>query len=332
MVFKFSSGGVGGGHQFLRGLKNCLISQSGYSENPQEADVILFNSHHQINDVARLKKKYPGKPFMHRIDGPMRLYNCMSDRRDHIVTTANRLIADGTLFQSNWSQKQNYSLGLQPTPFQTIVFNAPDGDVFNEKGRGPLRAGKKIRLIAVSWSPHKNKGFDIYEWMDEHLDFSRYEMIFLGNSPVKFKNIQSLAPLDSDGVAQKLKESDIYVTGSRNDPCSNSLIEALYCGLPALVKNDGGHPEILGGSGELFSEACEIPVLLEKISLNLQNYKLKLKPSIKEVTANYTGFAQLLLDNIEKKNYQPKNPSAVDFLRLNGSLLLNNCISRALSG
>lgn len=94
-------------------------------------------------------------------------------------------------------------------------------------------------------------------------------MKFIGNIPISFKNIEYVKPLTSKELANFLHESDIYIIGSKKDACSNSLIEALSCGLPCVVLNDGGNPEIVTHGGELFNtfEEC-----INKIQLIKNNY------------------------------------------------------------
>ena len=75
ILFDIKAGPAGGGNQFLKCLKAWLESQSCYSQAPEDADVFLFNSHQNVFEVAKIKRLYPDKPFVHRIDGPMRLYN-----------------------------------------------------------------------------------------------------------------------------------------------------------------------------------------------------------------------------------------------------------------
>ena len=40
-----------------------------------------------------------------------------------------------------------------------------------------------------------------------------------------------------------------YLAPSCDDPCSNALLEALACGLPAAYRDSGGHPELVGEGG-----------------------------------------------------------------------------------
>ena len=268
-----------------------------YSEI-ENADIILFNSHQYIDKVIKARKKYPDKFFVHRIDGPIRLYNKMEDRRDSITNTTNKYIADATVYQSEWSKKANLEMGLESNSFETTIINGVDFDIFNRIGRKEFVEKDKIRIIASSWSANMNKGFEVYKYLDETLDFSKYEMIFVGNSPVQFQNIRSIEPKDSKGLAEILKQQDIYITASKKDPCSNSLIEALACGLPAICYNDGGHPEILNDAGFLFEHREEIPGLLARIVENYNDLQKKIQiHNIMETAQVYIDFFDKILES-----------------------------------
>lgn len=308
ILFEFKNEPWGGGHQFLKSLRKYLQATNAYKENPEKADVILFNSHQYINDVANIKLKCPKKLFIHRIDGPIRLYNNMDDKRDSVTNIANHLIADATVFQSGWSRRENYRLGLKKNTFDTVIINAPDPAIFNREGRISFSTDRKIRLIAASWSSNWKKGFRVYQWLDENLDFSKYEMLFVGRTPVEFKNIKHIPPLNSGQLAGEFKKSDIFITASQKDPCSNSLIEALHCGLPTVGLRDGGHPEIIADSGETFIEADEIPELLEKIVKNYAEYQTSLcYPSINEVAKQYYDFISQVYQQIQNKKSKVKS-------------------------
>jgi glycosyltransferase involved in cell wall biosynthesis len=60
--------------------------------------------------------------------------------------------------------------------------------------------------------------------------------------------------IDQAGVRDLLRIADIYVSASRSDGTSLSLLEALACGVPAVVPAIGGNPEWVNGPalGELF--------------------------------------------------------------------------------
>lgn len=293
IVFKLTEDPRGGGNQFLKALKNQFEQKGVYTNIPGKADFFLFNSYQYINEVIQLKRKYPKKLFIHRIDGPIRLYSKMSDKRDFITNSCNKYLADATIFQSEWSRLENYRLGLKKNKFEIIIGNAPDSNIFNNKNKEAFAPSKKVKLIATSWSSNFIKGFAVYKWLDNNLDFNKYEMTFCGNSPVYFKNIRQIPPLPSYELAILLKQHDIFITASQKDPCSNSLIEALHCGLPAIALNDGGHPEIIGKSGKLFRDTSEIPQLIDELENKYNDYQNLIEvKKIDEIADNYIDFIE----------------------------------------
>ncbi|MFA6174948.1 MAG: glycosyltransferase family 4 protein [Phycisphaerae bacterium] len=311
ILFKSVSSPAGGGNQFLKSLKNYLQSIGAYEENACLADVVLFNSHHHIAEAAKLKRNFPGKVFIHRIDGPMKIYNNSSDKRDNMVFSANKLLADATVFQSSWSQQKNHELELPEKSFETVIHNATDGKIFNRNGRLPFSISRKIKLIAASWSANWNKGFETYKWLDENLDFSKYQMVFIGSSPVKFRNIEHIPPVNSSLLAEKFKQSDIFIFASQIESCSNLLTEAISCGLPVVASNSSSNPEIVADGGELFDSPAQIPALLANIAGNYSNYTSLIKPpSIEQAGQTYFAFMQKVY---EERTY--KKFTKIDYLK-----------------
>ena len=307
----------GGGNQFLKTIKEYFLQNDVYARYAQDADVILFNSHHCIRQLTYLKYRFPQKICIHRVDGPMRLYNHGRDRRDDVVGLASAVLADGTIFQSQWSKEENLKSARFKEDFYTVIMNAPDGKLFNRNGKVLFLRNKKIRLVAVSWSDNWKKGFEIYKWLDANLNFNKYEMFFIGRSPVPFQNIIHIPHADSEQVAMELKRSDIYITASQKDPCSNALLEAMHCGLPAVAYADGGHPEIVGGGGELFRQPTEIHALLEKIVNNYDAYQSKIAvPPLQEVGTQYYRFCQKIFGQIRQGNLPAKSVSVAAYLKI----------------
>ena len=302
ILFPLTDNNSGGGNQFLRSLKKEFVDKGVYSELA-DADVVLFNSHQNIRNVVKAKIKFPNKLFVHRVDGPIRLYNTMEDMRDGIVNATNKHLADATVFQSIFSQESNYALGMSKCDYSTIIYNGVDRNVFYSKTSG--LSGGRIKIIASSWSSNINKGFDVYEYLDNHLDFEKYEMTFVGNSPVNFKNIRMLDPLNSKELANELRRNDIYISASRNDPCSNSVLEALACGLPVLCRNEGGHPELIkiaGEAGAIFNTSQEIMDLLDEIIINYDEIQSRIIASdIKNISNQYVDFFNQVIKLSERK-------------------------------
>ena len=153
----------------------------------------------------------------------------------------------------------------------TIIDNAPDQLIFNTSYR--KNKSDKIRLVCNFWSINKNKGFEYYKFLDSNLDFKKYSFTYIGNDPgIKFKNIKQIRPFDSENLARHLSNHDILVTVSQYECCSNSLLEAMACGLPAVGLNSGGTPEVIGKGGLLFDSKDTTNKCPRKISANLSFY------------------------------------------------------------
>lgn len=312
LAYEFKGGPWGGANQFLKALKEEFRRMDIYEDDLRRAKAVLFNSHHHLENCLRINK-HPGKIFVLRLDGPLSLTRSKDKpidrilKYDKLIKLCSDLFIDGIIYQSEWSRRQNKRLWGFSSRYETVIHNAADTSIFNREGKKDFAPTGKIKLIASHWSSDRNKGAKIYDFLDHNLDFSEYEMTFVGNSPVKFKRIKYIPALPSARLAETLKGHDIYITASGNDPCSNSLIEALNCGLPAVVLKDGGHPELLGSAGLVFNGTED---LLEKIDLVRNDYasfqsRLK-RLSISDAAMEYYEFIKKIYDDIANKNYLPK--------------------------
>lgn len=293
---KFDPPPAGGGHQFLRAFveqakARCLKIENNLISHTTRA--CLFNSFN-FNVKRLLRMKRDSVLYVHRVDGPVDVYRGRDDGVDRHIFDVNQKITDKTIFQSRYSLERHLELGMQFRE-PIVILNAADPQIFHSQDRVTFSRNRKIRLIASSWSDNINKGALIYQWLDEHMDWERFDLTFVGRSPVMFKNIYMVPAVDSMRMAELFREHDIYITASRNDPCSNSLIEALTCGLPAIYLQSGGHPEIVNQAGVGFEAAEQIPDLLEKIVDEYELFQsLISNPSIQEVSESYLKVLELV--------------------------------------
>lgn len=293
ILYQFVQGPYGGGNQFLKALRAELTQQDAYTSSLNTADCILVNANPGSLPYLLRRLLFIQKPVMVRLDGPISLIRGKDDYIDTLLAKFIDIYADGVVFQSQWSKEQNKKLFKIQALKETVIYNAPDSRIFYpKKSNAPA---KKTKLIATSWSSNPRKGFDLYKYLDTHLDFSKYEMIFVGNSPVTFKNIVTYAPVFSTQLAELLRNQDMYITASQNDPCSNALLEALCCGLPAVALAQGGHPELIQSGGRLFKDEKDVLAAINEVANNLPRYKSTLPHySITAIAKQYLNFASQL--------------------------------------
>ena len=279
----------GGGHQFLRALQKELAGRGlEVEENRISAGTraCLFNSFNY--DVDRLRRfARPGVRMVHRVDGPIGVYRGFDDGTDQRIAEANAAFADATVFQSQYSLDKHRELGIDLRA-PVVISNAVDPSIFHPPVSREPQDGRKVRLIAMSWSANVRKGADTFSWIDRNLDWERYELTFVGQSPVPFERIRTVGPVDSHRVAELLRSHDAYIAASRDDPCSNALLEALACGLPAVFLASGGHPELVGEGGLPFREDEELPDVLDRLVSELDSRRAAIStPSIPSVADRY---------------------------------------------
>ena len=272
----------GGGHQFLRALTRELQRRGLELELNRISGgtpACLFNSFNF--DFARLRRfSGRGARMVHRIDGPIGVYRGFDDGTDERIAALNAELAQATVCQSRFSLDAHQRLGIELVE-PVVIPNAPDPAIFHPpSGRSPLD-GRPVRVVATSWSDNPRKGADALRVLGAAVDPSRFELTFIGRQPTGglpgWKLVGSLA---SEQLGELLRGQDAYVAPSYDDPCSNALLEALACGLPAAYRSSGGHPELVEGGGLPFREDEELPEVLERLAGELEERRaaIKLRP------------------------------------------------------
>lgn len=278
ILFQFKEHAWGGGNQFLKNLRNFFIKAGNYTEKRDKADVLLLNSYHCLPDGIKWKIANPKGKLVWRL-GPVFYLH----RGNHwklidklIVQLANRF-ADLVVMQSNWSLNQALMLGFNKNKKTVVIYNATDMQLRFRRPHDDRKS--KISLIASSWSTNIKKGVKFYKYLDENLNFEKYEMTFVGNTNAKFKNIRAIGPVESKELSDCLSNADIFVSGVEDDACSNSIIEAKALGLPIIALDSGANGEIIAKGGELFKNKEELMLRINQVAEDLNLYRKNVSSS-----------------------------------------------------
>lgn len=284
----------GGGNQFMLALKNEMEFQGidvRVNEINENIDGYIIDSIWFNQKLLNKLQFYNNKKIIHRIDGPVHLYRGKDKDIDDKIMQINKDYATTTVVQSEFTYRALKNTGYNPVN-PIIIRNGVNPSIFNRNSKVEFSNNRKIKLISSSWSNNPRKGGAIYAWLDKNLNFNRFEYKFVGRLSEKLSNIEVIEPVPSEKLSFYLKSSDIYITASENDPCSNALIEALACGLPSIYLKSGGHPEIVQFGGMGFDKASEIPEILEKIINNYDHFQFCIK------TDNITDIAKKYIECI----------------------------------
>jgi len=289
LFHEFAPAPSGGGHQFLRALTHELDGRGLAVELNRisgRTPACLFNSFNF--DFRRLRRfAERGARMVHRVDGPIGAYRGFDDGTDARIAEVNAALASATIFQSEFSLAKHRELGFELRE-PVVIPNAVDPAIFHPPTiRDPLE-GRRVRLVASSWSDNRRKGAETLTWLDRNLDPDRFELTFAGRPPAAFERFRVVGPLESSALADLLRTQDAYIAPSRDDPCSNALLEALACGLPAVYRRSGGHPELVGEGGLPYRDDDELGDVLDRLVVELDERRAAIStPSLASVADSY---------------------------------------------
>jgi glycosyltransferase involved in cell wall biosynthesis len=283
----------GGGNQFLLALVGELERRGLVVEVDRlsgATPACLFNSFNF--DFGRLRRfARDGVQMVHRVDGPIGVYRGFDDGTDARIVKVNTELADATIFQSEWSLAKHRELGMDLRR-PVVISNTVDPAIFHPPARREPVDARPLRVIATSWSANPRKGAEILGWLDEH-PLPDVETTFVGNTELTFERMHAMPPVPSQELADILRAHDVYLATSRDDPCSNALLEALACGLPAAYLRSGGHPELVGDAGIGFDEPEELPGVFARLREELDSRRAAISVApLAEVADRYLAVLQ----------------------------------------
>ena len=279
----------GGGNQFLLALVGELERRTLAVEVNRlsgRTPACLFNSFNF--DFRKLRRfARDGVRMVHRVDGPIGVYRGFDDGSDRRIVGINHALADATIVQSRYSLQKHRELGFDLRD-PIVIPNAPDPAIFHPPATREPRPGRRLRVIATSWSDNPRKGADVLAWLDRNLDFDSFDLTFAGNTHATYERIQVTEALASGALADLLRAHDLYLAPSRDDPCSNALLEGLACGLPVAFLRSGGHPELVGEAGIGFDDAQELPAVFAQLRRELEERRAAIRvPALSDVADRY---------------------------------------------
>lgn len=287
---RFHKPPYGGGNQFMLALRKALVARGvKVVENRlrRGVDVYLLNSvHFDVEQFLAFQKRRRLR-VVHRIDGPISLARGHDREKDELCFRLNAQFASTTVLQSAWTYHRIAQMGYKPVR-PVILHNAVDPDIFHRRGRIPFDRTRKVRLISTSWSDSPRKGGALCRWMEDHLDWDRFQYTFVGNVSEPLTKIRRIAPVPSHQLADLLRQHDIYVFLSRIESCSNALLEAMHCGLPVLYANGSSNPELVGCGGLPFDTEAQILPRLDELVKNYEMFQNVIAvPSMDDVAEQY---------------------------------------------
>ena len=272
----------GGGNLFAVNLKSYLLNNGHevvHDLKDDDLDIILITeprktsessafTHIQVQNYLRFQNS--NALVVHRIN------ECDERKGTNFVNKylieANK-VADQTVFVSRWLKDLYIRQGMNQLR-KTVILAGADKKIFNTDNKSVWKEDQKIKLITHHWGANKNKGFDVYEKIDDLMGTEKWkekiELTYVGNLPANFnfRNARHITPLSGEKLAKEIKKNHIYITASINEPSGNHHIEGSQCGLPVMFIESGGVTEYCKDYGTSYT----LQTLESKLEFVLENY------------------------------------------------------------
>tara|TARA_B100000575_G_C23097778_1_gene633231 strand:- start:457 stop:1500 length:1044 start_codon:yes stop_codon:yes gene_type:complete len=257
----------GGGNLFAINLKDYLLKNNHQVVNnlsDDDIDIILITEPRKTSESSAYTHVDVFNYLRHIKEDTLvvhRINECDERKNTNYVNTylmnAN-MIADSTVFVSKWLKSIFEKHGIN-NKNNNVIYAGANQKIFNDENFIPWDGYSKINFVTHHWGANWNKGFETYLFLDDLIGSERWRdkltFTYIGNLPNKFsfKNTKVVEPMSGKSLAEEIKKSNIYITGSLNEPSGNHHIEAAQCGLPIFYIDSGGIPEYCKNFGIEFN-------------------------------------------------------------------------------
>lgn len=170
------------------------------------------------------------------------------EKKRNLFTSVKRMTL---VTPSNWLANEVKKSFLNKYPVVSIP-NGIDLDVFKPtpsdfRERNGLIGNKIILGVASAWS--QRKGLDVFIELSNELA-EQYKIILVGLTENQKKHIpKNILALPKTNNVKELAEiysaADVFLNPSREETMGMTTVEAMACGLPVIVSNNAGVPEVV---------------------------------------------------------------------------------------
>lgn len=217
---------------------------------------IIIADKADIDNVQKAKNK--GCFVIHRLDEYFEQVESEYRRRKHQKIIELNILADVTVYQSNFVFNNVHSY-LKTNRYE-IILNGADPELFYPAPESGEYIGH------VSWGVDTKKRLDLlYKFIRKNPD---QKFLLIGRHKESSYNF-NMSNVILKGVVKRKKLPRYYrmmkmlYFPSENDPCPNTVIEAILSGVPICYNPAGGTIELVKNCGEPLDN---VKVLLEDLA------------------------------------------------------------------
>jgi len=304
----------GGPKVFVRRLTESIIQQKLAKVSSTKIpfyNIALFSIH--AKGSRALYNRILNKPYVLRVDGIyFDKYNTAANTEkmnNAIFSSIDK--ASGLVFISEFCKNMVERFHTKIIKPHKVIHNTVDTKKFTPIGPDyrkiyGISNKEKVIITSAHWRRHKRlkETLEFFEIIcNSKID--NYKLIVLGGGAdvdLNNKNIIYPGEIEPDSLPAWYRTADIYLHLAWIEPCGNTQIEAMACGLPVLCTNNGGIGEtVLNADGGIVSK-CDKP-----FEMKLLDYYNPPKPDYKILMQDFN-----MIMNNQKRFVQQININSLD--------------------
>ena len=187
----------------------------------------------------------------------------------------------GVICVSTKNKDESISNGLTTAEKCIILPNAIDNKVFYPRNKEDIRrksgCTKDDFIVAFVGRFDHRKGITRVSNAIKSLSDSKIKSIFIGKSSLG-ENLQPdcdgilfKGPLPHEDIPNYLSAADVFILPSLAEGCSNSIVEAMACGLPVISSDLPFNYDILNHENSFLVDPNDITAIAQRISTLKEN-------------------------------------------------------------
>ena len=197
----------------------------------------------------------------------------------------------GVICVSTKNLDESISLGLTSKSKCIVLPNAIDDSEFykmdKQRCRSELNIGSDDFVVGYVGTICYRKGAVRLSDAIKKLEDKHIRSFFLGRTPEEIPDCSGIIRLgftSHEMVPKYLNAADVYVLPSLAEGCSNSIVEAMACGLPIISSDLPFNYDILNSANSIMVDPNDIDAIADAIRLLKDNAELRESMGINSLT------------------------------------------------
>lgn len=242
----------GGSNTFAYNMFRWCQKNHVQTSSLADADAAIIIAH-KVKLEELIDAKNHGCRIIHRIDERVEEGETGYRKEKHELIRMISKLADVVVFQSEFVKENMYDY-IKPKRYQ-VIHNGGDKEMFypgNEIGDF---------IGHITWGVDTIKRLDLL--MQQIIDRPSEMFLLIGrHSESRFDfnlpNVKLVTPQERTKLRELYLRMKVLYFPSELDPCPNTVIEAIMCGVPVCYNENGGTKELVKDSGLALNDFNEL--------------------------------------------------------------------------